>query len=125
MNTSVSVPEKAKNYTQEQEDFLTAAAPFDWAQAKVIGLAMDKSPQSIVAKVGNMKLPYTPKPAPRKKEVQATKVELAARVQTMIDRDMNGLEKATRSVLLLLINGLEHAIPAKVDTPPPDLGDSA
>jgi hypothetical protein len=124
MNTTVTKPEKVQNYTQEQCDFLTAASPFDWEQAKVIGLAMDKSPQSIVAKVGNMKLPYTTKPVPKKKAVQDTKVELVASIQAMIDRDLSGLEKSTRQAILNLQNGILHILPVKTETPLPEIGDS-
>jgi hypothetical protein len=45
-------------------------------------------------------------------------------VQKMLDRDMDGLEKASRNVLLLLINGIQHILPAEVDPVLPELGDS-
>jgi hypothetical protein len=113
-----------KNYTDEQVKLLEDASPFDWEGAKVIGLTMGKSPQSIVAKVKNLGLPYTPKPAPRKKAVQTTKTELTAVIQHMIDRDMTGLEKSTRGALLLLINGIQHILPEPVEPELPEIGDS-
>jgi hypothetical protein len=124
MTDSTVKPETVKNYSKEQETFLTNASPFDWKQAKIIGLAMGKSPQSIVAKVGNMGLPYTKKPIAVKKAAQTTKAELCTQVQKMVDRDMDGLEKASRNVLLLLVNGIQHLIPEKVVSPLPELGDS-
>jgi hypothetical protein len=124
MTDSKTVAVAVKNYSKEQEDFLTNASPFDWDQAKIIGLAMDKSPQSIVAKVGNMGLEYTKKPVAVKKAAQTTKAELCAKVQKMLDRDMDGLEKASRNVLLLLINGIQHILPAEVEPVLPELGDS-
>jgi hypothetical protein len=124
MSNPTVKPETVKNYSKEQEDFLTNASPFDWTQAKVIGLAMGKSPQSIVAKVGNMGLAYTKKPVAVKKAAQTTKSELCTQVQKMIDRDMDGLEKASRNVLLLLVNGIQHIMPVKVDPELPEIGDS-
>jgi hypothetical protein len=124
MTDSTTVAVAVKNYSKDQEDFLTNASPFDWVQAKIIGLAMDKSPQSIVAKVGNMGLPYTKKPVAVKKAAQTTKAELVVRIQKMVDRDMDGLEKASRNVLLLLENGVQHLLPAKVEPELPEIGDS-
>ena len=124
-NPTVTPPEKAKNYSDAQVKILTDASPFDLAQAKIFGTDMGKSYQSIIAKVKNLGLEYTSKPAPRKKAVQATKTELVAIIAKRIDRNMLGLEKSTRGALLLLINGLDHAIPVKAEIALPELGDSA
>lgn len=120
-STKVAVP----NYSKAQEQILRDASPFDLAGAKVLAEQLGKSWQSIVSKAKHLELEYIPKPAPRKKAVQTTKAELVQIVQKRLDRNLEGLEKAPRLVLLLLINGLDHAIPVKVETPLPELGDSA
>jgi hypothetical protein len=71
-----------------------------------------------------MGLEYIKKPVAVKKAAQTTKAELCAQVQKMLDRDMDGLEKASRNVLLLLINGIQHIIPEKVEPQLPEIGDS-
>lgn len=113
------------NYTSAQVTQVTEACPLDWAGAKALGLIMGKSPQSIVSKIKNLGLEYIAKPAPRKKAVQDTKVELVASIQKMIDRDLSGLEKASRAAILNLQNGVLHLVPAKVEPQLPEMGDSA
>ena len=122
MNTDKT--EAVPNYSVLQVSQLTAASPVDWEGAKALGLLMDKSPQSIVSKIKNLGLEYTPKPPPRKKAVQDTKIELVASIQKLIDRDLSGLEKASRQAILNLQNGVLHLVPAKVDSPLPEIGDS-
>lgn len=124
MNTSVekvAVP----NYSEKQVKAISEPETMDWDSAKIIGLAIGKSPQSVVSKRKNLGLAYTPKPPPRKKAVQDTKVELVASIQKMIDRDLSGLEKASRQAILNLQNGVLHLVPAKVEPELPELGDSS
>jgi hypothetical protein len=134
MNTSKKPVEKAKNYSDAQVQYLIDNSPFDLAKAKEtaeLDLFKDKSHQSIIAKVKNLDLEYIPKPAPRKKKVQATKVELVGRVQKLLNLDdscpnhvLDGLEQSTRGALLKLINMIQHAIPPKVEPALPEIGDS-
>lgn len=96
------------------------------ASAKFFADKFGKSYQSVIAKIKNLDLGYDRKPAPRKKAVQTTKAELVEVIAKRLDRDMTGLEKSTRGALLLLINGLDHAIPEKeLSDELPELGDSA
>ena len=107
MNTStktVAVP----NYSKEQMQMITDASPLNLEKAKVLADEMGKTYRSVIAKAKSMELEYVSKPAPRKKAVQATKSELVAWISNATDRDCDGLEKATRSALLLLINGIQH-----------------
>jgi len=110
MNTDVSsIPtETVKNYSEKQEQILRDNSPMNLAIAKKVGKEIGKSYQSVIAKVGNMGLKYIPKPAPRKKAVQTTKDEIVVHIQAMIDRDCDGLSKATRQALLNVENGLQH-----------------
>ena len=111
MNTNVTKSaETTKNYSEEQEQILRDNVPYDLAQARVVGLLIGKSHQSVIAKVQNMGLPYTRKEAPRKKAVQDTKEQIANSIQSMIDRDCEGLSKATRKALLNVQNGVQHIL---------------
>jgi hypothetical protein len=70
-------------------------------------------------------LEYTPKPAPRKKAIQDTKVELVAQIQRLIDRDLSGLEKSSRQAILNCLSGVQHIVSPKVAAVLPEIGDSA
>jgi len=123
MNTETKPTETVKNYSDEQMEILRTESPFDWSRAKELAIDFGKSPQSIVSKVKSMELPYTVKPAPRKKAIQDTKDELVATIEKRLDRKLDGLAKANREALLSLINGLDHKIP-KPTVIVPELGAS-
>ena len=123
MNTTVKTV-AVPNYSKEQVLAISTPETMDWDSAKVIGLAIGKSPQSVVSKRKSLELAYTPKPAPRKKAIQDTKVELTAKIQAVIDRDCSGLEKASRQAILNVLNGVLHLVPPKVEPPLPEIGDS-
>jgi len=118
--TKVAVP----NYSEAQVLAISEPENMDWASAKIIGLAIGKSPQSVVSKRKSLELAYTPKPPPRKKAIQATKVELVAQIQNLIDRDLAGLEKSSRQAILNCLSGVQHLIPPKVEPALPEIGDS-
>ena len=124
----VTSSEKTKNYSDAQVIELQAyslTATHDLDSAKLFAESFGKSYQSVISKIKNLELTYKKKDAPRKKAVQDTKADLAATIGKRLDRNMDGLEKATRSVLLLLINGLDHAIPVKeLADELPEIGDS-
>lgn len=122
MNTEkqVAVP----NYSKAQVLAISEPATMDWASAKVIGIAIGKSPQSVVSKRKSLELAYTPKPAPRKKAIQSTKIELAAQIQKLIDRDVSGLEKASRQAILNVLNGVQHLIPPAIPVVLPEINSS-
>jgi hypothetical protein len=125
-DTKVAVP----NYSDEQVALVTAACPLNWEGAKALGLLIGKSPQSIVSKVNNLGLVYVAKPPPRKKAVQATKVELCAEIQKLVNSGdygmpLEGLEKASRTAILNLLKSLRLIVPPVVETPLPEIGDSA
>lgn len=146
MTTTTSQTEKAINYSDAQVADLIAFSTgsvaveatenseaveavegtnHNLASAKLFAAKFGKSYQSVIAKIKNLDLAYDKKPAPRKKAVQTTKVELVALIQKRLDRNLDGLEKSTRGALLLLINGLDHAIPVKsAEIDLPELGDS-
>ena len=109
MKTSVK-PSVAVNYTKEQEKIISDSAPLDWEKAKVLAEQFGKSAQSVVSKCKSMKVEYICKPAPVKKAKETTKTELVERIAKIVDRDCNGLDKATRSALLALENGLRHLV---------------
>jgi len=124
MNTSVKPSSVAVNYTKEQEKIISDSAPMNWEKAQVLAEQFGKTAQSVVSKCKSMDVEYICKPAPVKKAKETTKVELVARIAKMVDRDCDGLEKATRSVLLKLENGIKHLMPTPVEVAPPELGDS-
>lgn len=106
MNTTVNVPEKAKNYTDEQEAHLVSNAPISFEDTQVLAVAWDKSPASVRAKVISMGLEYVPKARPSKKVSKGdTKAELVSKIEEALDAwDMlKGLEKSTASALVNLL----------------------
>ena len=124
MNTSVKPSSVAVNYTKEQEKIISDSAPINFEKAQVLAKQFGKTAQSVVSKCKSMKIDYICKPAPIKKAKETTKTELVDRIAKMVDRDCDGLEKATRSVLLKLENGIKHLMPTPMEATPPELGDS-
>ena len=128
MTTNANTPTgKAKNYSDAQVLELTdysVDCNHNLASAKLFAAKFGKSYQSVISKIKNLELPYDVKPAPRKKAVQATKADFVSVISAKLDRDLTGLEKAPRDVLLMLINGLQHALPVDEPAELPNPGDS-
>ena len=95
---SVAVP----NYTKEQEAQIIAAAPFNLAGAKALGLLMGKSYRSIISKSANLGLEYISKVPEPKREAVETKAEIVADIAKQLDCTLSGLDKATVKALCTL-----------------------
>lgn len=98
--------ETAKNYSDEQENFLRENAPVSFEDTKRIAAEWGKTSASVRAKVISLGLEYVPKPKASKKVSKGdTKAELVAKIETALDaKDMlGGLEKATAATLVNLL----------------------
>jgi len=99
------------NYTEKQVAALIAAAPLDLASARAIvktDLFKGKSYQSIIAKCKTEGIEYIKLAPPTKKPAKVTKAELVAMIAKRLDRNLDGLEKATSKALLAVLNGVQH-----------------
>jgi len=95
--------EKVANYSAEQEAEIKAAAPLNLDKAKALAEKMGKSYRSVIAKAKSLDVPYESKPAPTKRPVQITKVELVAEIsKSLSGAKLDGLEKATTAALVNL-----------------------
>jgi protein-L-isoaspartate O-methyltransferase len=97
-------------YTNEEVAVLETAAEengsITFEMAKELARQLYKTPRSVIAKVKQLDLPYTPKPAPAKREKGMTKAELVARIAENIGanaEDLDGLGKATARALGRLV----------------------
>jgi len=102
----VAVP----NYSKEQEQAIIDSSPLCLETAKALGASFTpaKSYRSIIAKAKSLDCEYISKPPPAKKVAKVTKQELVDIIAKSLDRDLNGLEKATSSALVAVINGIDH-----------------
>ena len=95
---------KVVNYTEEMIEKIKAAAPLNMEKAKAVGLEIDRSYRSVVAKAKSLGIAYESKPAPAKKPKARTKVETVALIAGQTGLDLEGLEKAPVSVLNALLD---------------------
>lgn len=106
-------PEKAKNYSSDQEQFLTDNAPITFEQTQELAAKWGKTPASVRAKVISMGLEYVPKPKPSKKVSKGdTKAELLAKIESELDATdmLSGLDKATAQALVNLLGCVKVAL---------------
>lgn len=102
----------APNYSKEQEQIIRDHAPMNLEKARVLAAQFDKSVQSVIAKCYHLEVEYTAAEKAAKRPTKQTKSDLVARIAKDIDRNVDGLEKATTRALLNLINGIEHLVHA-------------
>lgn len=106
MSDQSNAPEKAVNYTPEQEAYLTENAPISYEMACDLAAEWGKKPRSVIAKVLQLGLEYVPKPKPQKKVSKGdTKAQLVSKIEAELDSAdyFGGLEKATSSALVNLL----------------------
>ena len=127
MNTSATKSEKTLNYTPAMVKILEDSQPLNIDKCKEIGASFDppKSFRSVIAKAKSLELEYESKPKPTKKVAKVTKSELVTQISGYIDRDLDGLEKATAAALVAVINGIQHLMLDIPEKELPEIGDSA
>lgn len=90
------------SYTKAQEAAIVEASPMDLAGAKALGLTLDKSYRSVIAKAKQLGQDYIAKPAPAKAEKAETKAEIVAELAGVLEMSLDGLEKAPLGTLAAL-----------------------
>jgi hypothetical protein len=110
MNNSTKAQAKtAKNYSQEQENFLKSHDSLSYDDCVTIAESFGKSVQSVVSKVLSMEIPYVPKEKPKKRVSGKTKAEIVGEIEKKLELEyckLSGLEKATAQALNNLVNSL-------------------
>ena len=102
-------------YDNKETAFLEALGKengeITYADAVTLGVNLDKSTRSVIAKVLSLEIPYVPKPVPEPKAKGPTKAQLVAEVEARLsDEDfapnLDGLEKANATALANLVAAL-------------------
>lgn len=96
------------NYSKEQEQVIRDNAPMNLEKAKVLAEQFGKSVQSVIAKCYHLEVDYQAAEKPVKRQTKLTKSDLVAKIAKHLDRNVDGLDKATTKALLAVINGIEH-----------------
>lgn len=98
-------------YTKEQEAVLTKTATengsVSFEMAEALGEQFGKSARSVIAKVKQLGLAYTPKAKPAKREKGLTKADLIAQIAENLGTNaevLAGLNKATAKALSELVD---------------------
>ena len=100
-------------YTAEQEAVLVKTAKengsISFEMAEKLEPVLHKTPRSIVAKVKQLGLPYTPKATAPKRPKGMTKAEMVEAIESALDVGitLDGLEKATGQALGRLLTSIE------------------
>lgn len=112
MSNSKATVDKVVNYTPEMIKILQDNAPYDMAKAKAVGILVDRSWRSVVAKAKSLELEYIAKPTPAKKPKGETKLDIVADICALCSLEsLTGLEKAPATAL----RALRAAIPIVED----------
>ncbi len=94
---------KAPNFTPAQEQAIRDAAPLNLATAKSVGEAIGKGYRSVIAKALRMGVEYQSKAPTRKDGTPVARKEaLVAEIATLVEGNLDGLEKAPREALVAL-----------------------
>lgn len=98
--------ETPKNYSTEQEQYLTDNAPISYEACVKLAAEWGKKPRSIISKVKQLGLDYIPKAKPTKKVSKGdTKAQLVEKIETALNAKDHfaGLEKANSASLVNLL----------------------
>ena len=99
---------KSVNYTPEMEQAIKAASPLNIVSARVLAEKLGRKPRSIIAKAKSMGLDYTvAKPTRKDGKPVVRKNDLVSASEKGLDSgsgSLVGLEKATRSALVVLLS---------------------
>lgn len=108
MNENAKASEKAQNYSKEQEAAIIAASPLNLEKAKALADEFGKSWRSVVAKAVNLGVEYQAKEKPAKRPAKVTKAELVTAIENAAGTDLSlkGLEKATMTALVNLLDAV-------------------
>ena len=90
-------------YDKDQEARLRDAAPVSYEDAVKLGVEMDKSTRSVIAKVKSLELAYVPKTQAPKRPAVETKAELVELIEAALGVDLPGLKGATAKALVDLL----------------------
>jgi hypothetical protein len=101
-NNPIKQKDQIMSYTKAQEAAIVEASPMDLAGAKALGLTLDKSYRSVIAKAKQLGQDYIAKPAPAKAEKAETKAEIVAELAGVLEMSLDGLEKAPLGTLAAL-----------------------
>lgn len=102
--------EKAPNFTSEQEQQISDAAPLNLAKATALAEQMGKTARSIIAKAVRMGVAYERKQPTTKAGGKVEKKEtIVAEIATLVSGNLDGLDKAPKAALQALRDHLKAA----------------
>lgn len=99
--------DKQPNFTKEQEDRIRAFAPLNQAKSRELAAEFGKTERSVTAKAVRMGVPYERKQPVTKTGAPVERKEaIVAEIATIVEGNLEGLDKAPKAALQALRNAL-------------------
>ena len=93
---------KTPNYSDAETAAIVARAPVNKAVAEELSAQLDRSLRSIIAKATREGVYLKQEPTTKSGEPIVSKADLVAEIGTVVDGNLDGLEKAPKAALLAL-----------------------